>query len=57
MDQKKNLNDAKEFTELIKQSREYSHLFRLLSVALQSYIDGLKAASHCLLFSKTKADK
>lgn len=53
----KKQDDAKEFTELIQKTRENSNLHRFLSVALQSYTDGLQAAARCLRFSQANSLK
>jgi len=48
----KKQDDAKAFIELIQKTRENSNLHHLLSVALQSYTDGLQAAARCLHFAQ-----
>lgn len=53
----KKQEDTKEFNKIIQKSRENANLHYLLSVALQSYTDGLQAALRCLNFSATNQQK
>ena len=39
--------DAEEYAELIQEAKKNSRLYSYLSVAVQSYMDGLKAACRC----------
>ena len=49
--------DAKDFVELMKDVKKGSDFYKLLSVALQSYTDGLKAVSRCMIFSQDNSIK
>ena len=47
LENKEEKKDAEEYAELIQEAKKNSRLYSYLSVAVQSYMDGLKAACRC----------
>lgn len=50
---KTNQTDAKSFAVLVNDTKKDSQLYGYISVAMQSYIDGLKAALYCKKFAQS----
>lgn len=46
--------DAKKFAEIVNTIKKDSQLYGYISVAMQSYIDGLKAAVNCKKIAQSK---
>lgn len=49
--------DAKECAELLDDAKKDAQLYGYISVAVKSYIDGLKAAIHCQNYLKPNLSK
>lgn len=47
LENKEEKKDAEEYAELIQEAKKNSRLYSYLSVAVQSYMDGLKTACRC----------